>query len=173
MVALLYAARTWSRNADCDTPVFLFQSAVDAVPRSAKARVCLASALHEANESEILAITHLQAALDIKPDYAGAFYVMANIHRAHGRMQKAIQAYELTIKHSLEREFKPDVLYLGLTNLGSLYLQNKSSSQAIQILKEAIKIHPQRYASHANLWQAYANLRDFKRICRVHEDTRY
>ena len=170
VICSLYAGKTMNRNAEWSTAVELFKSAVSVVPRSCKAHVCVAAALNDLNtyEARVEALSYINSSLQIKPDYAGAHYMHGVILRELGKLQDSARAFKLTVHHSHAVEYKPDVLYLGLANLGALYLKLEPNdvswaghnylSHAYDALVEANSLEPKRYAPIANLAEVCSKL---------------
>jgi tetratricopeptide (TPR) repeat protein len=168
----LYCAKVIERNDDWSTPVKLFTSATKVVPQSCKAWVCLASAHKDVGENE-LAKKYVNESLSIKRDFAGAHFLLGNIERAAGNTDLAIASFESTVKFSLETEFKPDVLRVALNNLGAIFLNKKKNyAQAIHALEEGMKIAPNNYALNANLGEAYAKVKEWKKAIKHYKRAR-
>jgi tetratricopeptide (TPR) repeat protein len=163
VVCALYASKTLHRNDEWSTAVGLFKSAANVVPRSCKAQVCVAAALNDlgTQEARIEALSYINASFEIKKTYAGAHYLNGVVLRELGKLEASARAFQHTIEHSHRIEYKPDVLYLGLANLGALYLRLDKSDEAWagqgflltahRVLIEANALEPTRYAPMANL----------------------
>ena len=163
-----YISKTIARNEDWRTPEKLFKSATAVVPESCKAWICLASAYKETGRHQ-LAREAIKISLDIKPDFAGAHFLKGNLEQAEGNVDAAIDAFERTVVHSIEKEFKPDILRVALNNLGVLFLKSKKNPrQAVHALEEAMKIAPDNYALNANLGEAYAQLRNYDKAIKCY-----
>jgi Tfp pilus assembly protein PilF len=78
------------------TPIMLFESAVRALPRSARAHMELASAYGREGDLEA-ATSHFETALEIKPDYSVAAYNYGNTLVRAGRFDEAVEAYRKAI----------------------------------------------------------------------------
>ena len=171
-IGSVYGAKTWSRNYEWSTALLLFQSAVKVVPTSCKAHVCVAAALNDVGTtaSRHDALVYIEKAFQIKSDYAGAHFMKGTVLRELNQFDQAARSFQQTVKHSSELEYKPDVLYLGLVNLGALLmhggLKNTShfgsahhqTTQAQFALSEALVLEPHRYAPNANLAEVLSML---------------
>ncbi len=163
IICALYAGKTMYRNDEWSTALRIFKSAVTVVPRSCKAQICVAAALNDlgTREARIEALSYINASLEIKKTYAGAHYLNGVVLRELGKFEASALAFQQTIENSHIVEYKPDVLYLGLANLGALYLRLSKEditwagqnylSTAHRVLVEANAMEPTRYAPMANL----------------------
>jgi tetratricopeptide (TPR) repeat protein len=134
-------------------------------------QVCVAAALNDLNTDlhRKEALIYIENAFNIKNDYAGAYFMKGSVLRGLKQFNLAAKSFQNTIKYSSD---KPDVLYLGLVNLGALLmhgtLTNKThfGNSLTQIknakiaLKEALQIEPKRYAPNANLAEVFSLLSD-------------
>lgn len=99
VLALVAAALPVNRQraAEWLTPVSLFEAAVRAVPRSARAQMELASAYGNAGRVDE-ALAHFAASLEILPEYASASYNQGNTLARAGRYDEAAAAYRQSVK---------------------------------------------------------------------------
>lgn len=172
VLAAVYSQKTWVRNQEWANALSLFESAIQVVPNSCKAQVCVAAALNDlgTEKDRRRALPYLEQAFRIKPDYAGAHFMKGTILRELGQYDQAALSFQATIKYSSEKEYKPDVLYLGVVNLGALMmhgeLQNHSQFGppqhqlllAERAFKEALLLEPTRYAPNANVAEVYMRM---------------
>ncbi len=114
VVALVGAAIATDRPraAEWSTPVTLFEAAVAAVPRSARAHMELASAYGAIGRVDD-ANRHFTTALGILPDYAAAAYNQGNVLAHAGRYDEAAQAYRRAL--AIDRRFTRAWHNLALT----------------------------------------------------------
>lgn len=96
LVILTYTGASAVRCGDWQSPITLFEAAVAAHPRSARAHMELASAYGHAGASDA-ALQHFGLALLIKPDYAAAAYNRGNMLARVGRYPEAAQSYESAV----------------------------------------------------------------------------
>ncbi len=157
-LTIWFTYKTYIRNDEWATPMKLYQSATKVVPTSCKAWVCLASAYKDIGDREN-ARRSVSKALEIKPNFAGAFYILAVMEEELGNVDSAIRNYELTIKHSLYTEFKPDMLRVSLNNVGLMYFKRKKNlKQGLHAFQEGLKLAPNNYALNANIGEVYSSL---------------
>lgn len=165
LICVVYGTKTYRRNQEWSTALKLFKSAVQVVPTSCKAQVCVAAALNDigTETSRTEALVYIEKAFDIKQDYAGAHFMKGNILRELNQLDQAAVSFQKTIQYSSTLEYKPDVLYLGLVNLGALLMHGTltnvshfgpslhQTKQAKHAFEEALVLEPNRYAPNANL----------------------
>jgi protein O-GlcNAc transferase len=96
-VVVVYAGIDVRRCRDWRTPVALFESAVHAYPRSARAHMELASAYGHQNLLQ-QALAEFDRALAIKPDYAAAAYNKGNLLVRNGQLPAAVEAYQAAVQ---------------------------------------------------------------------------
>jgi len=77
-ICLLYTYKTYTRNDDWNTPLKLFKSATEIVPKSCKAWVCLATAYKDMGDYDKARIM-VEKSLKIKPDFAGGYYLLGQM----------------------------------------------------------------------------------------------
>ena len=175
LICTLYSTKTWNRNKEWKTALDLFTSAIRVVPKSCKAQVCVAAALNDigTTDSRMKALPYIENAFRIKQDYAGAWFIKGTIMRELNRKDEAARSFQMTIKHSSEKEYKPDVLYLGLVNFGALMMHGEllnyshfgKPHRQLQLAKksfeEALFLEPNRYAPNANQGEVLSRLSEW------------
>ena len=77
-ICLFYTYKTFTRNDDWNTPLKLFKSATEIVPKSCKAWVCLATAYKDMGDYDKARIM-VEKSLKIKPDFAGGYYLLGQM----------------------------------------------------------------------------------------------
>ncbi len=140
-VACLYAVIDHERSREWATPVTLFESAVRASPRSARAHMELASAYGRVGRTEE-ALKSFEAAVAIKPDYAAAHYNKGNMLARNGRFREAEDAYRSAI------EAMPKFASAWI-NLAAARQVRAGIGQALSVLSEALEVIPESAAVHA------------------------
>lgn len=94
-----YAAVSMDRCYDWHDAVQLFESAVRSHPRSARARMELASAYGHAGRPEE-AEREFATAIEILPSYAAAWYNLGNARARRGALDAAASAYRSAVEHA-------------------------------------------------------------------------
>ena len=165
-LTIWFTYKTYIRNEEWATPMKLYQSATKVVPRSCKAWVCLASAYKDIGDYED-ARRSASKALEIKQNFAGAFYLLGTMEEELGNVDAAIRNYELTIKHSLYTEFKPYMLRVSLNNVGLLYFKRKKNlKQGLHAFQEGLKL-PEQLCIECEHWRVSVVLAGMtRRFCR-------
>jgi tetratricopeptide (TPR) repeat protein len=125
--------RVWKNN------ITLYQNCVAVEPRSAQARAALALAYFElgrASEAESLA----RAAIEIDPQYLGAYMNLS--YQAHrlGRTPEAVQMIERGITATPESPLTRNKLATAYLNLGLLYSQLKQPARAESNIHRSIEM---------------------------------
>jgi tetratricopeptide (TPR) repeat protein len=134
IAALLMLAVDWSRASDWASPVTLFESAVQAYPRSARAQMELGSAYGAAGHGDE-AIAAFARATAIKPDYAAAWYNLGNFYARGGQSDKAVESYTTAL------EFAPKLVPAWF-NLGMVYRMTGRSADAAGAFANAVLLAP-------------------------------
>lgn len=136
---------TWSQSALYQDGETLFQAAVARNPAAWMAHNNLGSVLSDMPGRMGEAISHLETALRLKPDYAMAHYNLASALLETGRMPEAIAEFEAALR------FNPDYVAAHY-NLGTVLLQVPGrSADGISHLEAALRIQPDFAEAHANL----------------------
>ena len=124
-----------------------------------------------ANQHYILCIEHSSRALEIKPDSAISYFFRGLCRGKQGEMQGLwsslgiIEPFEEDMKKALELD--PTIQNGGPNRaLGKLYLElpfflGGSTNQAINHLKEAVRLGPDYAENHLGLAQAYYSKNNF------------
>jgi tetratricopeptide (TPR) repeat protein len=103
----------WRRAGQWASPVSLFESAVRAQPRSARAHMELATAYGVEGRIDD-AVSAFNAAVQIKPDYGSAWYNLANLYARNGDGAKAVETYRSALEQT--PKLVPAWFNLGMTH---------------------------------------------------------
>jgi len=165
LVAMVVAATMVGRERATDwmTPVSLFEAAVATVPRSARARMELASAYGTAGRVDE-ALPHFAAALEIDPTYAAAAYNQANAFAHARRFEEAAAGYRkaLAIAPRLTRAWHNLALterILGRTDAWIEAMRGAAASSSSPTLQDELGealIAAGRYAEAVETYDAMA-----------------
>ncbi|MGB3638684.1 MAG: tetratricopeptide repeat protein [Rivularia sp. (in: cyanobacteria)] len=90
------------------------------------------------------AVEHYQQTLQLKPDYAEAYYNLGNILQRQGKLDAAIKAYQQALK------IKPEIAQAH-NNLGNVLQKQGQLRVAIESYQQALKIKPEYVQAHYNL----------------------
>jgi tetratricopeptide (TPR) repeat protein len=144
LVALIFCARTQTmywRNSE-----LLWTHTLACTSDNYVAHDNLGNTLLQQNKVDE-AITHFQEALQIKPDYAQAWYNLGNALLQKGQVDEAITHFQKAL------QIKPD--YAGAyNNLGYALLQKGQGDEAIAHFQEALQIKPDYAQARYNLGYA-------------------
>jgi tetratricopeptide (TPR) repeat protein len=109
--------------------------------------------LHSKNGDVDKAIEYYLKAVDIRPDYADAFYGMGLAYYDSGDQDKAIGCYQKVV------QIRPDdanaFIFIGLVNY-----DKGDNEKAIECYNKAISILPDYYEAHYNMGLAYYSMGD-------------
>ena len=100
------------------------------------------------------AIQNYDKAIELKPDFFGAYNSRGIAYRRKGDFDKAIQNYDKAI------EIKPDFAE-AYNNRGAAYAEKRDFDKAIQNFTTAIKIKPDFAEAYCNRGNAYDEKHDF------------
>ncbi|MFN2378085.1 MAG: tetratricopeptide repeat protein [Candidatus Binatia bacterium] len=134
------------RSLDWLTPVSLFEAAVAAAPRSARAHMELASAYGYAGRIDD-AERHFAAALEILPDYAAAAYNRGNTFARAGRYDEAAGAYRRAL------EIDP-LLTRAWHNLALTHRLRGRKDESLEAMRGAVRTSPGNLKLKAELAEA-------------------
>ncbi|MGB3088148.1 MAG: tetratricopeptide repeat-containing serine protease family protein [Phycisphaerae bacterium] len=104
--------------------------------------------LHSALGNHELAVEAYQAAIRLKPDFAGAYYCLGASYAEMGRWAEAVEAYKTSIR------LKPDDAK-AYSNLGSAYIQMRRPAEAVAAFKTAIRLKPDFAEAYGGLGAVY------------------
>lgn len=122
-------------------------SKITAEERDAELWLLLANLSQDLNKEDD-AITFLQKAISINPEYDKAHYNLANIYLSKNKLNMAIEEYKLAIK------YKKDFAFYHY-NLGYTYLLQKNYNKAVSSLKKAIELKKDEPSFYYNISIAY------------------
>ena len=120
---------------------------LDAQDAVAKARTAVA----EKKTAE--AITHLQKAIQIYPDYYEAHRMLGQLYMDNSQWDKA----EASLRQAVRIDPK---VVSSLSSLGEVYRREKKYEEAQKILEEALKLDKNSWESNFTLGRIYWELRD-------------
>jgi tetratricopeptide (TPR) repeat protein len=154
LLGILPAALTWSqsrRYADAET---LWQSTIRSNPSCWLAHAQLGSLLLANIDRTDEALSHLQEAVHIKPDYAENHYNLGNGLQKAGDFEAAEAEYREALR------LKPD-LAQAHNNLGISLQRMGRIEDATREYREALRLEPNLAEVHNNLALAFRNLSRF------------
>lgn len=134
LVCIVYAGSSFRRAYDWRSSVALFESAVRAHPRSARARMELGGAYGRVGRVAD-AEREFAAAVDVLPTYAAALYNLGNLRARDGRLDDAASAYRRALESSPR-------LIQAWFNLGLVEQMRGRRDEAIEAFSAAAKIAP-------------------------------
>jgi len=147
LILLACGNRTVVRNTDWQSNFTLFASAVEAVPRSAKAHFNLGHEMHDQGNWQE-ALGQYAEAIEIYPQYAVAHYNIGVGYREQRESERAILAYRQTIAI--------DSAHVNAwTNLGVILAEGEKLGEAIDAFTKVVALAPTRIDAHYNLAIAY------------------
>lgn len=146
-----YAAQSMNRSYDWRSAISLFESAVRAQPRSARAHMELASAYgragrHDAAEAEFA------RAIDILPTYAAAWYNLGNARARRGDLSAAVDAYRRATDSAPR-------LVQAWFNLALVEQMRGNPKAALSAFGEAARIAPGDVEAQTSFGDALASAR--------------
>lgn len=101
-------------------------------------------------------------ALEIQPQFVGAYYNKGNALQEQGRLEESIEAYQQAI------EIQPDYAN-AYNNLGLVLLEQGRLEESIQAYQKSIEIQPDSAEAHNNLGQILLLSGDFYRGWKEYE----
>lgn len=101
------------------------------------------------------ALRRFQTAIRHDPDFAPAYFGVAYIYTAEGKLDEAIKYYRATLQ-------KDTIYVLTYANLGYALLQQGKFPEAIQMLNRALDIDPKCSEAHLCFAKYYAYKQDWK-----------
>jgi len=99
------------------------------------------------------AITHLQKAISIYPDYFEAAFLLGKIHMDSKQWDKAEDALRRTLK------IDPKAV-IAMVLLGEVYRRQKKYEEAQKLLEEGLRIDNTSWEGHYTLGRVYWELKD-------------
>lgn len=101
------------------------------------------------------ALRRFQTAIRHDPDFAPAYFGVAYVYTADGKLDEAIKYYRATLQ-------KDTIYVLTYANLGYALLQQGKYPEAIQMLNKALDIDPKCSEAHLCFAKYYAYKQDWK-----------
>lgn len=138
---------TWRQSRTYENGEVLYRKIISDNPACWLAHNNLGSWLLEQNRVDE-AIGHLNAALQVKPDYTEAHYNLGDAWLRKGMIDEAILHYQCAIKSN-------PTSYLAHNNLGLVYFQTGRIEEAIYHYLASLKVNPNYAEAHNNLGNAY------------------
>ncbi len=90
------------------------------------------------------AVEHYQKTLQLKPDYAEAYYNLGNVFQRQGKLEAAVESYQQALK------IKPEIAQAH-SNLGIVFQKQGQLRAAIESYQQALKIKPDYPETHYKL----------------------
>jgi tetratricopeptide (TPR) repeat protein len=146
VLCCVHATVSTIRSYDWRSPITLFESAVRAHPRSARARMELASAYGRVGASA-KAEAEFAEAIRILPTYAAAWYNLGNARARRGALDTAADAYREAVEHAPR-------LTQAWYNLALVEQMRGRSEAAIEAFAETTRISPRDAQAHTALGDA-------------------
>lgn len=154
-----YSVKTITRNDDWKNDFTLFSIDSKNSPNSAKGHNAYGGELvttaertkDPVKQRELLleAVTELERALEIYPNYLNAWLLLGNAkYKLNDDPKEAEKYYLKTL--SLKPEY-----FEGNFNLGAVYLEHDQPAKAVPYLKQAIATKPEKIEAYYNLADAY------------------
>jgi tetratricopeptide (TPR) repeat protein len=144
------AAIYWQSKAGLNLARAAFQCAVSLSPNSWQGHVLLGDIYRQRKKWD-LAISHYEAAAQLKPTSPAPFLGLATLHWQTGENERA----EAALRKVLELE--PDNEQANF-ELGDIEVRRHHFDMAIPYLKKGVLASPDLFAAHADLGKAYAAL---------------
>jgi hypothetical protein len=154
------AWRLRSRVFDWTDPVLLYQSSLEATPRSTKLLYNLGAA-YEAQGDFGKASESYRQTLALNPAYVPAIVEMGNIDQQAGNTIEAEQQY----RRAIAIDPSDENIY---ANLGALFLQEGKIDDAIRELSRAVAMAPSDPTAYYDLGAAYQKAGDDKRAIEMY-----
>lgn len=146
VVCVSHAAVSALRSYQWRSPIALFESAVRAHPRSARARMELASAYGRAGQAA-KAEAEFAEAIRILPTYAAAWYNLGNARARRGALDTAAEAYREAVEHAPR-------LTQAWYNLALVEQMRGRPAAAIDAFEETARVSPRDPQAHTALGDA-------------------
>ncbi len=165
-IALLYSAKTFSRNFDWKNNLTLLAKDVKTCPESARIRyaygsaILIEQALIEKNENKkqnLLdkSIVQLEKGVAILPSYAEAFYHLGLAYKEKNDFTRAVTNFENASKH---KTFTDPSFFVAW---GVACGKSKMYDQSIKTLNHAIGLNPKQADAYTNLGVFYDEMNKF------------
>ena len=159
-----YSAKTVARNGDWKNEEVLFTKTVQASPHSARAHLNLAN-VHRQRGRIRQAISELDRALELRPDYVDALSNLAGIYMEQGNIQQTVPLIQKAV------QFAPDNADLQ-NNLAIIYIQQGRLIEAESSLEAALKANPDHIRARFNLALVKFEKKDYAEAYPLFENTR-
>ena len=148
-IIVLFSLRIIDRNRDWKDGMTLWNKTVKSVPRCARAQNNLGAEHIKSGDGDYKeAMPHLEAALQIKPDYAEAYNNLGLVYKEQGFYDQATKSFAKAIKYK-KRYFE------AINNIATMYERKGDYDTAIKIFKNVLKRKPDYAEAHSNLGIVY------------------
>ena len=148
-IIVLFSLRIIDRNRDWKDGMTLWNKTVKSVPRCARAQNNLGAEHIKSGDGDYKeAMPHLEAALQIKPDYAEAYNNLGLVYKGQGSYDQATKSFSEAIKYK-KRYFE------AINNIATMYERKGNYDTAIKIFKNVLKRKPDYAEAHSNLGIVY------------------
>ena len=148
-IIVLFSLRIIDRNRDWKDGMTLWSKTVRSVPRCARAQNNLGAEYIKSGDGDYKeAMPHLEAALQIKPDYAEAYNNLGLVYKEQGSYDQATQSFAKAIKYK-KRYFE------AINNIATMYERKGDYDTAVKIFTNVLKRKPNYAEAHSNLGIVY------------------
>ncbi len=133
------------------------EEAVKLCPTNYQAENLLGVLYHVSFQRRDQAEHHLQAALQLKPEYSEAKVNLGNLYADEDHCDKAVPLYEAALKDMFYR--KP---WLPLNNEGWCWHQLGDDPKGLQLIAEAVRMNPEFCQGYRNRGLIYFDQKNFQ-----------
>jgi len=148
-IIVLFSIRIIDRNRDWKDGMTLWSKTLKSVPRCARAQNNLgAEYIKSGHGYHKEAMPHLEAALQIKPEYAEAYNNLGLVYKEQGSYDQATKSFAKAIKYK-KRYFE------AINNIATMYERKGDYNTAIKIFENVLKRKPDYAEAHSNLGIVY------------------
>jgi type IV pilus assembly protein PilF len=104
-----------------------------------------------------LALQHFKKAVDLKPDFPGAWNNMGTVYLKMEHWDDAIKSFDKALDQLLYA-----TPHFALNNLGEAYRGKKDYQRSIDAYRQAIKVEPRYFRAHRGLGLTYIAMGDYE-----------
>ena len=165
-----YASVTFFQVGYWRTSEALFTHALDVTEHNGVAEENLGVAYLQVQRPD-LAFDHLKAAVEYMPDFSTAHYDYGTVLQQAGRMDKAMNEYNLALRTTGDVEEAARIH----NNIGSIFLQQNSLDESLREYNQALQLDPNQPSSllgrgTVEFRQAHLEAadQDFSRLLQIH-----
>jgi tetratricopeptide (TPR) repeat protein len=153
VILSLYSVKTVTRNTIWKNDFTLFQTDVETSINSAKIQNAAGGSLITKSESEPnqqvkiqmvdKAITHLNKAIAIHPNYRNAYLLLGNAYFYKGNYQRAVESYNEVLRLNPGNRDGTNNLAVALREQGKYYGEKENDlNKALLYLKQSYEVNP-------------------------------